>query len=158
MLLKKQQNALTQPLLDNAMELTANVGRRSTNEKTNPQDKCLDEELLSMLSLSLENKNDSLDVRERRSQARIARTKDYVYNVSKSKDNGWFAGVCPTCPSMRSVLAGLCSCVGVWDKPLLLVTNAMNYLWFLTCYHIYQHYHGTGDAFTDPWVRWRIRA
>ena len=136
---------LRQPLLQERPHAVTN---NDADTKSGELANIVDRGVLSLLSAGLERKRGSNQARES-SNARLLRAlrrhAEDQSGISAIK-TGWFVELCPTCPAMRAALAGACSCVGVWDKPLLLVTNAMNYLWFLSCFNIFTHYKVVGSV------------
>ena len=81
------------------------------------EDRELDPELLSLLSYTLEQQQEKKEIRRRRSDVRVMKT---LAQRMRHKTAG----------SLFQIR------IGVWDKPILLLTNATNYLWFLVCPHI----------------------
>jgi hypothetical protein len=107
----------------------------------------VDSETLALLSFTLENQHEHETIRRRNSQARVLDSLETDGLRKTMADGGrggnscclasWRLGCCTlnnVCKTMASLR------IDAWDKPILLITNACNYLWFLACYHIFKHY------------------
>jgi hypothetical protein len=150
-----KDGGLHQSILDADYQSSSGEGQEATSVNAAE----LDAEVLSLLSYTMEGVQDAetgrttfdREIQHRsRSQERVLRAVA-IHNNDINHIPASHLGGCVgrLLSAVKQIWIELSSA-----KPLLLLTNAANYLWFLSCYHVFQFYKAQDDSDKSEGALW----